>query len=179
MALANKYFPHTNPIGRVIKLSRSADPSQPWLTIIGVVADVRTTTVFQEMGYVGQPTVYRPFAQSASSSLALMVVANGRPLGLVGGIEDKLASLDRDLVLGGVATMNDKQSAILSQPRNPIPVAPLMLQVHHTPVAREIVYLCGCVRLGNFKRGGSGPTSSRKTAGLKPSRTGSPESRRA
>ncbi len=109
MALANKYFPHTNPIGRVIKLSRSADPSQPWLTIIGVVADVRTTTVFQEMGYVGQPTVYRPFAQSASSSLALMVVANGRPLGLVGGIA----------------------------------------------------------------------TSSRKTAGLKPSRTGSPESRRA
>jgi putative ABC transport system permease protein len=56
-ALATKYFPHTDPIGHTVKLSRADDPSQPWLTIIGVVADVKTTTVFKEMGYVEQPTV--------------------------------------------------------------------------------------------------------------------------
>jgi putative ABC transport system permease protein len=117
LALANKYFPHVNPIGSAIKLSRADDPSEPWLTIIGVVADIKTTTVFQEMGYIEQPTVYRPLSQAAPASLALMVVADGSPMGLVAGIEEQLASLDRELVLSGVATMNDKESAMFSQPR--------------------------------------------------------------
>ena len=117
LALSNKYFPHVNPIGRAIKLSRADDPSEQWLTIIGVVADIKTTTVFQEMGYIEQPTVYRPLAQAPPASLALMVVADGSPMGLVAGIEEQLASLDRELVLGAVATMNDRESAILSQPR--------------------------------------------------------------
>ena len=117
LALANKYFPHVNPIGSAIKLSRADDPSEPWLTIIGVVADIKTTTVFQEMGYIEQPTVYRPLSQAAPASLALMVVANGSPMGLVAGIEEQLASLNRELVLSGVATMNDRESAMFSQPR--------------------------------------------------------------
>ena len=117
LALANKYFPHVNPIGRAIKLSRADDPSEPWITIIGVVADIKTTTVFQEMGYIEQPTVYRPLAQAAPASLALMVVADGSPMGLVAGIEEQLASLDRELVLSGVTTMSDRESAMFSQPR--------------------------------------------------------------
>ena len=117
LALANKYFPHVNPIGNAIKLSRADDPSEPWLTIIGVVADIKTTTVFQEMGYVEQPTVYRPLSQAAPASLALLVVAGGSPKGLVGGIEAQLASLNRELVLSGVTTMNDRESAVFSQPR--------------------------------------------------------------
>ena len=117
IALVTKYFPHTNPIGRPIKLSRADDISKPWLTIIGVAADVKTTSVFKEMGYVEQPTVYRPFSQDPTPSIALMVIANGRPLDLVSGIEESLGSLDHDLILGDVSTMNEKQSAILSQPR--------------------------------------------------------------
>ena len=116
-ALANKYFPHTDPIGHAVKLSRADDPSQPWLTIIGVVADIKTTTVFQEMGYVEQPAVYRPLTQDAPASLYLMVLTRESPLGLVGGMEEQLASMDRDLVLASVATMEDQQSAVLSQPR--------------------------------------------------------------
>jgi predicted permease len=116
-ALATKYFPHADPIGHTVKLSRADDPSQPWLTIIGVVADVKTTTVFQEMGYVEQPTVYRPLPQDAPSSLALMVVTKENPLGLAGGIEAQLAAIDRELVLANLGTMQDRQSAVLSQPR--------------------------------------------------------------
>lgn len=116
-ALANKYFPHTDPIGHAVKLSRADDPSQPWLTIIGVVADIKTTTVFQEMGYVEQPAVYRPLTQDAPASLYLMVLTRESPLGLIGGMEEQLASMDRDLVLASVATMEDQQSAVLSQPR--------------------------------------------------------------
>jgi putative ABC transport system permease protein len=116
-ALANKYFPHTDPIGHTVKLSRADDPSQPWLTIIGVVADIKTTTVFQEMGYVEQPTVYRPLPQDAPPFLALMVVTKESPLGFFGGIEEQLASIDQGLVLANLGTMQDRQSAMLSQPR--------------------------------------------------------------
>jgi predicted permease len=116
-ALANRYFPHTDPIGRTIKLSRADDSSQPWLRIIGVVADIKTTTVFQEMGYVEQPTVYRPLTQDPPASLCLMVLTKESPLGLVGGIEQQLAWMDRDLPLASVTTMKDQQSALLSQPR--------------------------------------------------------------
>jgi predicted permease len=116
-ALANRYFPHTDPIGHAVKLSRADDASQPWLRIIGVVADIKTTTVFQEMGYVEQPTVYRPLTQDPPASLCLMVLTKESPLGLVGGIEQQLASLDRDLPLASVTTMKDQQSAMLSQPR--------------------------------------------------------------
>jgi predicted permease len=116
-ALATKYFPHTDPIGRAIKLSRADDATQPWLRIIGIVADIKTTTVFQEMGYVEQPTVYRPLTQDPPASLCLMVLTKESPLGLVGRIEQQLASLDRDLPLASVTTMKDQQSAVLSQPR--------------------------------------------------------------
>ena len=116
-ALANKYFPHSDPIGRAVKLSRADDASQPWLRIIGVVADIKTTTVFQEMGYIEQPAVYRPLAQDPPASLSLMVLTKEIPSGLVDGIEQQLASLDRDLPLASVTTMKDQQSAVLSQPR--------------------------------------------------------------
>jgi predicted permease len=116
-ALANKYFPHTDPVGHTVKPSRADDLSQPWLTIIGVVADVKTTTVFQEMGYVEQPTVYRPLPQDAPPFLALMVVTKESPLGLAGGIEEQLGSIDQGLVLADLGTMQDRQSAMLSQPR--------------------------------------------------------------
>ena len=116
-ALAHRIFPPYDPIGHAVKLSRADDPSHSWLTIIGVVADVKVTTVFQEMGYVVQPTVYRPLTQDAPASLYLMVLTKENPLGLVGGIEEQLASIDRDLLLASVATLKDQQSAVLSQPR--------------------------------------------------------------
>ncbi len=116
-ALANRYFPHDDPIGHAVKLSRADDPSHPWLTIIGVVADVKVTTVFQEMGYVVQPTVYRPLAQDAPASLALMVLTKDKPSGLISGIEEQLAAIDRGLLLADPGTLKDQQSAVLSQPR--------------------------------------------------------------
>jgi predicted permease len=116
-ALVDRYFPHDDPIGRAVKLSRADDPSHPWLTIIGVVADVKVTTVFQEMGYVAPPTVYRPLTQDAPGHLALMVITKESPLDLIGGMEKQLAAIDRGLLLVDPQTMQAQQSAVLSQPR--------------------------------------------------------------
>jgi putative ABC transport system permease protein len=116
-ALAKRYFPNMDPLGHAIKLSRADDPSEPWLTVIGVVPNVKTTTVFQEMGYVEEPAVYRPLTQSAPATLALLIGLKGRPVNLASEIQRKLSDADHDLVLRDIDAMQARQSVALSQPR--------------------------------------------------------------
>ncbi|MGA7318476.1 MAG: ABC transporter permease [Silvibacterium sp.] len=116
-ALAEKYFPHEDPIGRAIKLGRTDDPYHKWITIVGLAANVKTTTVFQEMGYVVAPAVYRPLTQDPPADLAVIVATQDEPLRLAGAVQQQLWDIDPNLVLAGVDTMAHKQSAVLSQPR--------------------------------------------------------------
>ncbi len=116
-ALVKKYFAGDNPLGARIKLSRAEDASKPWLTIIGVAGDVRTTTVFQEMGYIEPPVVYRPLAQSAPGSLAVMLAVHGNPLALVSEVQQDLTAVDPNLILGDIDGLRARQAAVLSQPR--------------------------------------------------------------
>ncbi len=116
-ALAKRYFPGTNPLGHAIKLGHTEDPAAPWLNVVGVVGNVKTTTVFQEMGYVETPTVYRPLSQTAPATLALMIAVEGRPLDFAGEVERRLTALDPALVLVNIDGMRAVRSADLSQPR--------------------------------------------------------------
>jgi putative ABC transport system permease protein len=116
-ALVEKYFPHENPIGRAIKLGRAEDASAPWLTIVGIVGNVRTTTVFQEMGYVINPAVYRSLAQDAPSSLLLTIATHGNPLQISEGAQHQLQSIDPELLLSYPETMQHVLAADFSQPR--------------------------------------------------------------
>lgn len=116
-ALAEKYFPHQDPIGHAIKLGRADDASEPWLTIVGIAGNVRTTTVFLEMGYVIQPAVYRPLAQNAPASLLLTLATHGDPLQVTGAAQQQLQSIDPELLLADPQTMQQVQSANFSQPR--------------------------------------------------------------
>jgi putative ABC transport system permease protein len=115
-ALVREYFPRTDPLGHAIKLSRVDDPSTSWLTIIGVVGDVKTTTVFQEMGYVEPPAVYRPMTQSAPATLMVMASFTNAP-SLLRDIQRQLAGTDPSLVLSEVDALHFRRTAELSQPR--------------------------------------------------------------
>jgi len=116
-ALVRQFFPDGDPLQHAIKLGPAGDPANPWLTIVGVVADVKTTTVFQEMGYVEQPALYRPLAQSSPPSLTLMIAVSGRPAALVADVQQRLSALDANLVLSDIDGMRAQQAAELSQPR--------------------------------------------------------------
>jgi len=116
-ALVRQYFPDSDPLQHAIKLGPSGVPASPWLTIVGVVADVKTTTVFQEMGYVEQPALYRPLGQSAPSSLTLMIAVSGSPAALVANVQQRLSALDPNLVLSNIDGLRAEQAAALSQPR--------------------------------------------------------------
>jgi predicted permease len=116
-AFARQYFPDADPLQHAIKLGPFSDPADPWLTIVGVVANVKTTTVFQEMGYIEQPALYRPLAQSTPPSVALMIAVSGSPMALVADVQQRLSALDTNLVLSNVDGLRAEQASVLSQPR--------------------------------------------------------------
>ena len=69
------------------------------------------------MGYVEQPAVYRPLAQSSPPSLTLMIAVNGSPTALVAEVQQRLSALDANLVLSNIDGLRAEQAAALSQPR--------------------------------------------------------------
>ena len=115
-ALALKYFPNQDVVGHHIKLGLP-DSSKPWLTIVGVVGNVKSTTVFQEMGYVEPPAVYRPLTQEPAASMSVLVLSDGDPNALANPIRETLLALDRESTLAEVKTMQERLSDLKSQPR--------------------------------------------------------------
>ena len=68
---ARKYWPQEGPVGTRIRFGIGADNKNPWLTIVGVVADTKRAgldvPVFTES--------YQPMRQAASGNLAILVRA--------------------------------------------------------------------------------------------------------
>ncbi|HEX5234216.1 MAG TPA: ABC transporter permease [Silvibacterium sp.] len=116
-ALAEKYFPDENPIGHAIKIGPLNDNTNTWMTVVGVVANVKATTVFKEMGYETPNAVYRPLAQEIPAQFTFMAVTRGNPLLQVSGLKQILQQIDPNILLLKVQTLEDWQSQFLSQPR--------------------------------------------------------------
>lgn len=115
-ALADKYFPNNDAIGRAIKLG-PPESSDPWLTIVGIVGNIKTVSVFQEMGYVVIPAVYQPFAQKPPASISLLVRTGDDPFAVADPLEERLHALDSEVTLANVKTMTESLSELQSQPR--------------------------------------------------------------
>ena len=115
-ALAIRYFPNQDAIGRQIKLGLP-DASKPWLTIVGVIANVKTKTVFEEMGYVEPPAVYRPLRQEPPVAVSLLVRTKEDPNIITNPVRQKLSALDNQAALENVKTMEERLSELQSQPR--------------------------------------------------------------
>jgi putative ABC transport system permease protein len=65
---ARRHFPNESPLGKELKLGKP-DSANPWLTIVGVVADIRMDPF--ETSY--PQILYRPIAQAAPFSFCLLL----------------------------------------------------------------------------------------------------------
>ena len=99
--------------GRLIRLSDAA----PWLTIVGVVSDVRHTAIHRPP----QPELYLARAQVAAAgglgtwqTMSLVARVRGAPEGAVPLIRRVVASLDLSIALSEVRTMSAVVSRRLS-----------------------------------------------------------------
>lgn len=94
--LANRHFPHQDPIGRRIQLGRDSTVQR---TVVGIVKDVRLTTDFERPP---SRESYIPFSQSPSRSMTIVLRTSGDPLPLAAGLRQAVASLDKDQPLSQV-----------------------------------------------------------------------------
>ena len=110
-ALAKKYFPDGDAIGRRIHLG--PDPKDPYETIIGIVGDVRQVGLDHEP----RPTVYVDNRQEAWGQLSAVVRTTGDPAQAVSTLRGVVHAIDPMLALRRVRTMEDVYSASLAARR--------------------------------------------------------------
>ncbi len=100
-AFVAKYFAGSDPIGRRIRTGRSKSTA-PWLTIVGVVPDV-----FGGDNNDPKPAAYfQPFAQSHSNFAYISARSAGPPLAITSAVRDAVSSLNADIPLYWVDTLD-------------------------------------------------------------------------
>jgi putative ABC transport system permease protein len=80
---------------------RVGDLSGPWITVVGVVSDLKLNWYDPEP----RPTIYRPHTQAVSRSMYLMVRAAGDPLTLALAIRMLARRIDPLQPLGDIRTL--------------------------------------------------------------------------
>jgi predicted permease len=96
--LARKLWPGKSPLGEHFRVDRRADP----IEVVGLVADGKYLMIGEEP----RPYVYLPLAQRYQGAVTLMVRSSESPEALVAPLRDAVRSLDPDLPLYNVRTMN-------------------------------------------------------------------------
>ncbi|HEX5083789.1 MAG TPA: ABC transporter permease [Blastocatellia bacterium] len=99
-SMARRYWPNEDPIGKRLR------DSGPWLSIVGVVADVKYRGLPHNPD--ADPDVYFPLPQRPDGNLFLAIRADGDPNGLVGAVRGVLRELDSDLPAYNVMTMSER-----------------------------------------------------------------------
>jgi ABC-type antimicrobial peptide transport system permease subunit len=85
----------------------------PWLTVVGVVADVRNSN----LNVQPLPQMYVPFEQTPTRSMALVVRTAVDPPTIIAAVRGRLFSLDPNQPLYDVKTMQERIAATVAQPR--------------------------------------------------------------
>ena len=103
--LAKRYWPGEDPVGRRLKGFDERGKNDDWLTVAGVVADMRSHGI--ESAPISQ--IYEPQAQRLTETTPNLVVhAAGDPLALAANLREALRSIDKTVILSGVSTMEQQ-----------------------------------------------------------------------
>lgn len=109
-ALARKYFPNENPVGR--RLFIQWGRKTPY-EIVGVVGDVRHRGLEREP----EPTLFLSDFQEPNGLVSLVVRTAGDPMQVAATIEKEIHSVDPVLPISEVRTMDYYLSSSVSKPR--------------------------------------------------------------
>jgi putative ABC transport system permease protein len=112
---AKRYFPNQDLIGNKIRLAgMPGGPPSPWRQVVGIVGDLRFGATQREVS----PAMYVPAAQAIDSCCLYTIIRTRlNPLSLERTAEHLVASMDPDLAITQVSTMEALVSNQLTQPR--------------------------------------------------------------
>jgi putative ABC transport system permease protein len=110
--LRRRFFPNEDPIGK--RLNTGNDRQPMWNEIVGVVGDVKYNGLADEI----QPAYYQPLAQAPSSAISIILkTETADPLSLTAAARDVVKSVDNELPLAYVSTMEQRLALAAAQPR--------------------------------------------------------------
>ncbi len=110
--LARRIWPGEDPIGKRVRWGRP-EIYTPWLEVVGVVADVKSYGVER----VTPLQTYVPFVQMPPTNFWLVVRTTGEPLQAVSAVEDAVHSIDKDLPVFSIRSMDQLLVNSLGQRR--------------------------------------------------------------
>ena len=99
-SMAARYWPNGDEVGQQIKLG-AADSKEPWMTVVGVVEDVRQNW----WNPTSRPTIYEPFFQAPQRSMVFLMRVASNAAGYASGIREVVRGIDDQIALTGVGTL--------------------------------------------------------------------------
>ena len=115
-AFARKFFPNQDPVGRKIKIGGGEGPERERYKtreIVGVVGDIRN----RDLGKEPEPAYFVPLPQLMWGTPTLVVRTAGDPSAIADEIRKVLLSMDSEVPLYAVRTMDDYFALNLGQAR--------------------------------------------------------------
>jgi putative ABC transport system permease protein len=111
VSLARKYWPGENVIGKRVRFDE--DPKVPWMTIVGLVGDVRQVGLDQD----APPLLYIPYQQFVLPFTNIAVRTTAPEGAIVSLVRAQLATIDPELPPGEVTTLQGVIDRSVAQPR--------------------------------------------------------------
>jgi len=106
-AAARQYWHGEDPLGRRFKVGGPEDADTPWVTVVGVVADVRQNDVDAP----AKSELYMPYHQGAYlesfAPKTLAIRTAGDPSAVMASVRRQIAAVDKDVPLSDVRTMDE------------------------------------------------------------------------
>jgi len=109
-AMADRFFPNEDPVGKRLQLGINNFAGQ----IVGIVGDVKHVGLDAEVN----DEVYLPYLQAPFLiDMTLLVRTSGDPMSLAGAMRNELGTLDKQVSIGKVRTMDTIAAESVAQPR--------------------------------------------------------------
>jgi predicted permease len=112
-AMAQRYWPGENVIGKRISFEDDPKKDADWMTIVGVVGDVKD----QPNGPGAEPAFWWSENQTAQPDMSIAVRTQSDPHQVAGGLRDAVHRIDPELAVADVKLMNQVADASVSTPR--------------------------------------------------------------
>jgi len=102
---ANRHFPGGDALNHTVKLGAANSP-EPWLTIVGIVGDVRQNW----WNPITRPVIYEPFFQSPQGSMTGLLRSNSNPVSYVSSIRTIIQQIDPLVAMRGTHPLEEEIS---------------------------------------------------------------------
>jgi putative ABC transport system permease protein len=102
-ALAKRYFPNENPLGRQLIFGFPLDGPPVPREIVGVVGDIRDVSLAKDPG----PMMYVPFAQAPIYGCEVVVKSKLSASAVIGAIRTETHDIDKDIPVTDETTLGD------------------------------------------------------------------------